>query len=127
VQGAGWDYAIFVIAFMSETSLTHYYTYDITYQTGTGEGTVTPDDLNLRVSSNPLPAGGTVQFDIPAAAGAALDVFDLSGRRVTTLFDGELAAGTHSVGYDGGLTRGTYFLRLRSGSSISSIKVVLAE
>jgi hypothetical protein len=127
VSGAGWDWVIFVPAFMTETSLTHYYDYSITYQTGVEEGTETPQMLDLRVSANPLSAGGTIQFDIPTASTARLDVFDLSGRMVTTLFDDTVAAGTHTVGYNGGLSRGTYFLRLYSGNQISTVKIVLAE
>jgi len=127
VQGSGWDYVIFVVAFISETSITHYYDYEITYQTGIEEGAETPAAMDIRVSSNPLGAGGTIEFDIPSTAAARMDVFDLSGRVVATLVDGELAAGTHTVGYDGGLQTGTYFLRLCSGNQVTCSKVVLAE
>lgn len=127
VPGTGWDYVIFVVAFMSETSIDHYYEYNITYQTGVEEGTETPEVLGLRVGANPLAAGGTIQFDIPAPSTARLDIFDLSGRRVATLFDNAVAAGTHTVGYDGGLSQGTYFLRLYSGNQISTVKVVLTD
>jgi hypothetical protein len=114
VPGAGWDYVIFLVAFMGETSVTHYYEYNITYETGIEGGVITPAELDLTVSANPLTAGGEITMDIPAAGAARL-------------FDGTVEAGNHAVSYNGELLQGTYFLRLYAGNQIKTIKVVLAR
>ena len=42
-----------------------------------------------------------------------LNVYDVAGRLMETLIDGEVKAGQHSVAFDGrGLSTGIYFIRL---------------
>ena len=46
-----------------------------------------------------------------------LEVFDLLGRKVATLVDGEQDPGPHEARLDGArLAPGTYFVRLQAGS-----------
>jgi flagellar hook assembly protein FlgD len=58
-------------------------------------------------------------------------VFDLAGRRVRTLFDGALEAGTHEWRWDGrdGAGRrvpgGVYLCRIDSGGASAAARVVL--
>ena len=67
---------------------------------------------------NPLRGGTTVRFDLARRAEARLDVFDLSGRRVTMLRQGSFAPGRYAVAWDGhgeqgaALKPGLYFVRL---------------
>jgi len=61
-----------------------------------------------------------VGFGLPAAANAAVDVYDAGGRRVRTLASGPFGAGEHTLVWDGrdatgGATApGVYFVRLQS-------------
>ena len=129
VGAAGWDYAIFFPAFISTTPLDHTYTFNIT-SLGTGlEGSPdVSDQLNLSVSSNPMPAGGFVTFEMPAAGNAQLQVYDMSGRVAATLLDEEVLAGTHTVQFqETGLSNGTYFVILYAGDRMASRKMVLAR
>jgi len=70
---------------------------------------------------NPLRGTSTVRFDLARAADLALDVFDLSGRRVAKLADGAFPAGRWSVRWDGLLSSGRtagaglYFVRMSDG------------
>ncbi|MBI1798957.1 MAG: choice-of-anchor D domain-containing protein [Candidatus Eisenbacteria bacterium] len=72
---------------------------------------------------NPLSGSSTVRFDLALAAQARLEVFDLSGRRVTKLADRAFDPGRYSVRWDGrgeggrALGPGLYFVRL-SGPGI---------
>ncbi len=65
------------------------------------------------IQPNPFNPSTTIKFSVPKAGRAALEVFDLRGRKVASLVDGELAAGDHSLQFSGeGLPSGTYFYRL---------------
>jgi YVTN family beta-propeller protein len=86
---------------------------------------VGPGDLGPRVSfagglPNPFASGATtsLRFTLASSADARLEVFDASGRRVTTLLDRRMPAGPSAVTWDGTdasgrETRpGVYFYRL---------------
>ena len=78
-----------------------------------------PTDTRLYAPRpNPLVSGGTLRFDLAVRTPARLEVFDLSGRRVTLLADREFAPGRYELPWDGrcetgrALGSGLYFLRL---------------
>lgn len=82
---------------------------------------------------NPFTRGTTLRFALPRAGSAAIEVFDLSGRRVRTIERGERAAGEHAVTWDGRgdggerLGAGLYFVRLTLGGEWRTRRVVLAR
>jgi hypothetical protein len=55
---------------------------------------------------NPFNPATAIVFELPAAGEATLHVYDLSGRLVTTLVAGPLAAGRHEVAWNGTDARG---------------------
>jgi len=125
-EASGWDYVIFSPVSMFDSGLDMIYEADITYSTNAEGGVVTPQQLDLGVSSNPLTTAGAVSVDLPTAARAELTVYDMTGRRVATLCNEELAAGSHNFGLqDLNLDAGTYLFRLVSGRQIATQKVVL--
>jgi alpha-amylase len=68
----------------------------------------------------PNPTHGTVtlRFTLPAAGSVRLAVYDVGGRRVATLLDGSMAAGTHEARWVGAdAAAGLYFVRLESGGA----------
>ncbi|MBD3162680.1 MAG: hypothetical protein GF346_09920 [Candidatus Eisenbacteria bacterium] len=72
--------------------------------------------LHLRQNA-PNPFGGTtnIRFALPEAAWTKLEVFDVTGRVVRSLIDGELRAGVHEIVFNGnGLASGKYFYRLQA-------------
>jgi hypothetical protein len=73
-----------------------------------------PQEVALHPPSpNPFNASATVRYDLPASGWVKLSLYDLSGRLVVTLVDGEKPAGRHAVELDGsGLAAGVYFVRL---------------
>jgi hypothetical protein len=82
---------------------------------------------------NPARGGVTVDFSLGRAERTSVRVFDLAGRLVRTAYDGALAAGPHSIGWDGRRATGEraptglYFVEIRSSESVSTRKVTLIE
>ncbi len=127
VDASGWDYVVFFPAFISESSLDHTYDFEITYESG-APGGETPRDISVAPASNPARPGTELSFSVPAACRATLLVYDASGRVVDSLFDGEVAAGSHSVSWEAeGLSTGSYFLTLHAGNAATGTRVVLTR
>ena len=62
---------------------------------------------------NPFNPSTQIRFDLPEASRVTLAVYDVLGRRVMTLANGQYAPGRHTVTFDGqGLSSGMYFYRL---------------
>ncbi|MFA5772991.1 MAG: T9SS type A sorting domain-containing protein, partial [Thermoplasmata archaeon] len=66
---------------------------------------------------NPFNPSTTILFTIPHREYVTLKVFDMLGREVAALVDGELNPGEHSVVFDAkDLASGVYFYRLTAGT-----------
>ncbi|MBD3222163.1 beta-propeller fold lactonase family protein [bacterium] len=94
----------------------------------------TPDaPASLAVHPNPFNPRATVTWQIAAPAAGTIAVHDLAGRRVRTLVQGVLPAGTRTATWDGrdasgrALPSGTYLVSLRTGAATMVRKVVLAR
>ena len=62
---------------------------------------------------NPMRERATLRFQLAAAGHVRLEIFDLQGRRVANLVDGDRAAGAHAVTLEGrSLAPGVYHVRL---------------
>jgi subtilisin family serine protease len=77
---------------------------------------------------NPFNPSTTFEFSLPAATHALVQVFDLKGRAVATLADGQYGAGSHSVRWDATeFASGTYFYRIDAGGRTSVRKMTLLK
>ncbi|MEO5616803.1 MAG: alpha amylase C-terminal domain-containing protein [Candidatus Eisenbacteria bacterium] len=80
---------------------------------------------------NPSRAGATLRWALPQRGNANLSVFDLTGRMVRTLANGEYAAGEHVARWDGrddsgqASAPGLYFVRLASSQGVRSTRLVV--
>jgi hypothetical protein len=82
------------------------------------------------VNAGPNPARGTlaIAFTLPVAGAAALDLFDVRGRRVLHRDLAALAAGAHSEELArGGLATGVYIVRLTQGARMAQRKVAMVR
>ena len=80
----------------------------------------------LSAYPNPFNAETRISFALPRVAEVRLDVFDITGRKVSTLVSGKLSAGEHSIFFDGsGLASGLYFCRLQADKDVQTKKVIL--
>jgi len=78
--------------------------------------------------SRPNPATGTakIAFDLPENAKVILVVYDISGRKVTTLVNETLTVGTHERTVSG-LAPGAYVYKLNAGSFSAARKMVIVD
>ena len=78
---------------------------------------------------NPFNPSTNIQFSLPEAQNVTLIVFDVSGRKVATLFDGErLSAGSHTTNFHADhLSSGVYFYRLQAGINVQIKKMLLIK
>ncbi len=85
------------------------------------------------ISPNPVTGATRIAFDLPAPDRISLDVYDVAGRRVRTLLDGALDAGTHEVKWFGRdragrrVAAGVYFVRLSVRNRVLTRKVVVVK
>ncbi len=77
--------------------------------------------LALEVSSN-----YTVNFSIPTFEDITIKVWDVAGRKVATLAEGKLTAGSHSLNWDThNLASGSYFITLQTENNTTTTKAVV--
>ncbi len=75
---------------------------------------------------NPFRASTTLSLDVPAAGPVSVTAYDLLGRRVAVLMEGEVEAGTHAVAFEpAGLPSGVYVVSARSAHGTSTRRVTL--
>jgi glucose/arabinose dehydrogenase len=79
---------------------------------------------------NPMSSVATLRFALPALGRARLRVFDVQGRLVRLLCDGDREPGTHAEAWDGAddagnvVPPGLYFARLEAGGLTLSQRIV---
>jgi hypothetical protein len=77
---------------------------------------------------NPFNPTTTINFQIATAGIVSMNVYDLTGRVVSTLVNGWRDAGYHQATFDGSnLATGVYLYRLTAGSNILTGKMALVK
>ncbi|CAN5428108.1 hypothetical protein BH23BAC3_BH23BAC3_28250 [soil metagenome] len=77
---------------------------------------------------NPFNPTTMINFDIPVAGHVRVVIYDLTGRSVQTLVDGQLSAGSHQVTFDAGrLSSGVYLYRLETAGFTATRKMMLMK
>jgi hypothetical protein len=100
---------------------------------GTGEVPGMADSPGLVVISNPSRSGGALRFGLPSKERVRVEVFDVRGRSVVVLADGEYTPGWHIVRWSGldragtQVAPGVYFARLASESKAVMAKMLLVR
>jgi hypothetical protein len=95
-----------------------------------GEPAAQPEEFLLQQNyPNPFNGITIIRFTLPVGASdqhVSLQVFDLLGRRVATLVDGQRRGGTNTVEFDAsGLASGAYLYRLTAGGVSLTRKMIL--
>lgn len=77
---------------------------------------------------NPFNPRTTINFTLPGPSEVRLTVYDLLGRQVALLVDGNRDAGVHQVTFDAPeLASGVYIYRLRAGEYVRSRKMLILK
>ncbi len=91
--------------------------------------TAIPTEYSLsNAYPNPFNPTTRIDFTLPQAGKAQLTVFDVTGREVATMVNGQIPAGHHSVIFDGeSLASGIYFYKLTAQGFSDTKKMVLVK
>ncbi|MCB2204148.1 hypothetical protein KQI65_05315 [bacterium] len=83
--------------------------------------------LHIRsVAPHPLHATGSVTLELAEYSHVQLALWDISGKRIQTLWDGELEAGMQSIAvHTAKLPAGAYFLSATSGASTTMQRIIV--
>jgi|GEM_PF-724950 len=88
---------------------------------GTGINLAPSSFFNLSASPNPFVSMASISFNLSEQGFTSVEIFDLAGRRIVTLVNSELSAGTHSVNWSGAgtggetVSAGLYLCRIHFG------------
>lgn len=89
-----------------------------------------PEKLTLTDNyPNPFHRQTTIGFSLPEPMDVTVSVYDIMGRKVTTLQQGAMSAGTHELQWNGRgeggthLASGTYLVRLHAGEQTRTTRV----
>jgi uncharacterized protein (DUF362 family) len=85
-----------------------------------------PADFRLCANyPNPFNPSTMIVFYLPRNEFVTLKVYDITGRKIETLIEGEVPAGEHRLQWTaGGLASGIYICRMQAGSFSETIKMV---
>jgi len=99
--------------------------------------TSTPEETNLTSPNefqleqnypNPFNPTTTITFSLSEKTYVTLKVYDTLGREITTLYSGETLPGPYTRQWNAdGMSSGTYFYRLQTGSNIETRKLILIK
>jgi len=77
---------------------------------------------------NPFNANTVISFNLKEAAAVTIDIFDITGAKVTTLVDGNLNAGNHEVVWNASnVASGVYYYKLSSANKTETRQAVLIK
>jgi hypothetical protein len=77
---------------------------------------------------NPFNPSTEIKFDIPKTSSVKLIVFDILGRKISTLVDRDLQQGSYSVNWNASnLPSGVYFYKINAGDFTAVKKLVLVK
>jgi len=77
---------------------------------------------------NPFNATTNISYSLAEAGNVTLEVYDLSGRLVATLVEGQMEAGEHVVSWDASaVSSGVYFYKLTAGDYTKTKRMMLVK
>lgn len=98
------------------------------------QGSEFPGSLKiLRNYPNPFNLSTAIEYSVPSPGIVTLDIFNITGQKVQTLFSGQLPAGVYRMVWEGKNENGTpapsgiYFSRLTRGEAVSARRMLLLK
>jgi hypothetical protein len=120
----GWTEGTITMKILHGGDLLHTHWFEIHNLTGIGEEeNDLPKIFVLHQNyPNPFNPFTTIRFDLPKHAHVSLTIYNILGQRIKTLFNGETAAGSHAMMWDGKDDTGSHV-----SSGIYIYKIVTEE
>lgn len=89
----------------------------------------TPQDVRLSQNyPNPFNPATTIEYAVPEGGQVKLEIFDMTGRKITTLVDEPQQAGTYEISWDASdHSSGVYIYRLSAGDIVLSNQMTLVK
>ena len=84
---------------------------------------IAPNTFSLAsIYPNPFNPSTTIRFTLPEASFVTMSVIDITGRKITDLVHGSMAAGYHNLTWNAGnQSSGIYFVKMIARSSIGEV------
>jgi len=120
--GTGVEYQIKVTDNLDNWGMSQFFSIQ-EYGTGVEGGIVGAYNL-LPIVPNPTTGSFAIRFSVPEASHTSVNIFDLSGRLVTSVVSQEMVSGTYRSQVSG-LPAGVYICRMESGTFEASERVVV--
>ena len=79
---------------------------------------------------NPFNPSTVISYQLSVASDVKLNIYDILGRKITTLIDKTIPAGKHEIKFDASkynLSSGVYFYQIKVGTFITTQKMVLLK
>ncbi|MFN1835585.1 M12 family metallo-peptidase [Balneola sp. MJW-20] len=101
-------------------------TENVSNESGSGD---LPDEITLAQNfPNPFNPTTQISYSINEPQRVSIDVFDIQGRKVATLFDGFRNSGRYTATFDAsGLASGVYIYRLMTPANVITRRMVLIK
>ncbi len=93
-----------------------------------GDTSLDIDQLSVSAYPNPLNSYTILTFSVPEDSYVSMSLYDLQGREVTQIVDGEKLNGQHEIRLDASsLKSGVYYVKIQTGTSIVSQKLIVTN
>jgi PKD repeat protein len=79
---------------------------------------------NLTLSPNPVSEQLNISFDLEKETNLSVDVYDLPGNKVATVYTGKSAAGSQLLTWKNEVAPGIYFVRIQVGEKTITRKII---
>ncbi len=87
---------------------------------------INPDALNLSHYPNPINMHAIISYSLRQSTPVSLEIYNLKGQLVETLFDDNIQAGDHTIDWNcQNVPTGMYFLKMKTGNEESIRKMIL--
>ncbi|MBT5528281.1 MAG: T9SS type A sorting domain-containing protein, partial [Cytophagia bacterium] len=85
--------------------------------------------MSLKAYPNPFKGMANIEFSVPESGKATVEVYNIVGKRVATLFEGEVEKGNSytEVFHAGELSTGIYLIRLSTATESLVERIILAD
>jgi uncharacterized delta-60 repeat protein len=115
-----------LIASMSDTVANGFILIRLRDEFTSEVGNTLDNNTIVNIYPNPFSESANIQFSLAENSAITIELFDLQGRKIKTIKQGNFSAGTHSLKFSADdLPKGVYFLQLKTVNFIGVQKVVI--